>query len=231
KNTIALQIFRWTDGSYLECQDFWRISGIERSVYLYAQPNIRIRDIDVVSLLDDTYKTGDFNLSVKLQNHTFKGNPLVVDYKLTDPENNQVSAVSKSTTMEKGGKASVDFSARIPSVKRWTAEHPNLYTLLITTKDKKGNVLEVVSNRIGFRSVEIKQGLLLVNGQRITLKGVNTQETDPDTGHVMDEAMMMKDISMWKENNINAVRLSHYPRADKFYELCDKYGIYVVDEA
>lgn len=231
KNTIALQIYRWTDGSYLECQDFWRISGVERSVYLYAQPNIRIRDIDVVSLLDDTYKNGDFNLSVKLQNHTFKGNPLVVDYKLTDPENNQVSAVSKSTTMEKGGKASVDFSARIPSVKRWTAEHPNLYTLLITTKDKKGNVLEVISNRIGFRSVEIKQGLLLVNGQRITLKGVNTQETDPDTGHVMDEAMMMKDISMWKENNINAVRLSHYPRADKFYELCDKYGIYVVDEA
>ncbi|MCG2460722.1 DUF4981 domain-containing protein [Flavobacteriaceae bacterium F89] len=231
KNTIALQIFRWTDGSYLECQDFWRISGIERSVYLYAQPKVRIRDIDVVSLLDDTYKNGDFNLSVKLQNHTFKGNPLVVDYKLTDPENNQVSVGSKAITLEKGGKARVDFAEMIPSVRRWTAEHPNLYTLLITTKDKKGNVLEVVSNRIGFRSVEIKQGLLLVNGQHITLKGVNTQETDPDTGHVMSEEMMMKDISMWKENNINAVRLSHYPRADRFYELCDQYGIYVVDEA
>ena len=231
KNTIALQIFRWTDGSYLECQDFWRISGIERSVYLFAQPKVRIKDFEVTSLLSDSYKNGELNVTIELENHTTRKNMSSVGFQLVDPKGNQLIEDSNKMDIE-GGKASeTNFAYTVKNVLPWSAEHPNLYTLTITTKDKKGKVLEATSNQIGFRTVETKNGLLLVNGQRITLKGVNAQETDPETGHVMDEEMILKDIRLWKENNINAVRLSHYPREDRFYELCDQYGIYVVDEA
>jgi beta-galactosidase len=231
KNRIAIQIFRWTDGSYLECQDFWRISGIERSVYVYAQPKLRIEDFEVVSTLDGAYKTGVFDLNINLENHLLKTSKGTIMYKLMDADKNIVATELKSFTAEVSNNSFINFSSTIPNIKAWSAEHPNLYTLLIETKDKKGKTLEVTTSKVGFRSVEIKQGLLLVNGQRITLKGVNTQETDPETGHVMDEEMILKDIRLWKENNINAVRLSHYPRGRRFYELCDEYGIYVVDEA
>ena len=231
KNKIAIQIFRWTDGSYLECQDFWRISGIERSVYVYAQPKLRIEDFEVVSTLDAAYKTGVLELTVTLESHLSKASKGTINYKLLDADSKIVASETKSFIVEASKNSSINFSSSLANAKHWNAEHPNLYTLLIETKDKKGNTLEVTTSKIGFRSVEIKQGLLLVNGQRITLKGVNTQETDPETGHVMSEEMMLKDIRLWKENNINAVRLSHYPRGRRFYELCDQHGIYVVDEA
>ena len=230
-NKIAIQIFRWTDGSYLECQDFWRISGIERSVFVYAQPKLRIEDFEVVSTLDDGYKTGVFNLSVNLKNHLSKTSKGTLSYKLLDADNNLVLKGTKTLTAEGAKNKVFNFSSTLANVKQWSAEHPNLYTLLIETKDKKGKTLEVITSKIGFRSVEIKNGLLLVNGQRITLKGVNAQEADPETGHVMSEEMILKDIRLWKENNINAVRLSHYPRGRRFYEMCDEHGIYVVDEA
>jgi len=230
KNNIALQIFRWTDGSYLECQDFWRISGIERNVFIYAQPKTRISDFEVVSTLDRGYENGILELDVALENHQSKNKNITISYQLYDGATilleDKTSLLVKSNTH-----SSVSFKNEIESVKQWSAEHPNLYQLLITIKNKKGDIQEVTSREIGFRSVEIKKGLLLINGQRITLKGVNTQETDPETGHVMSEDLIMKDIRLWKENNINAVRLSHYPRGRRFYELCDKYGLYVVDEA
>ena len=228
KNTIAIQIFRWTDGAYLECQDFWRISGIERSVYLYAQPKIRIEDFEVKSVLDKTYKNGKFNLTIDLKNHSLKNKNISVTYQVLDKKTILISE-TKNSSVKKS--ESINFNANIPNIKIWSAEHPNLYNLQIETKDANGNTMEVSSTKIGFRSVEIKNGLLLVNGKRITLKGVNTQETDPETGHVMSEELLLKDIQLWKENNINAVRLSHYPRGKRFYELCDKYGLYVVDEA
>ena len=228
KNTIAIQIFRWTDGAYLECQDFWRISGIERSVYLYAQPKIRIEDFEVKSVLDKTYKNGEFNLTIDLKNHSLKNKNISVTYQVSDKKTILISE-TKNSSVKKS--ESINFNANIPNIKIWSAEHPNLYNLQIETKDANGNTMEVSSTKIGFRSVEIKNGLLLVNGKRITLKGVNTQETDPETGHVMSEELLLKDIQLWKENNINAVRLSHYPRGKRFYELCDKYGLYVVDEA
>lgn len=228
KNTIAIQIFRWTDGAYLECQDFWRISGIERSVYLYAQPKIRIEDFEVKSVLDKTYKNGKFNLTIDLKNHSLKNKNISVTYQVLDKKTILISE-TKNSSVKKS--ESINFNANIPNIKIWSAEHPNLYNLQIETKDANGNTIEVSSTKIGFRSVEIKNGLLLVNGKRITLKGVNTQETDPETGHVMSEELLLKDIQLWKENNINAVRLSHYPRGKRFYELCDKYGLYVVDEA
>ena len=229
KNTIALQIFRWTDGSYLECQDFWRISGIERSVYVYAQPKVRIVDFEVNSVLDSAYNNGILELNIDVKNHLAKEQKTQISYTIYDTNKSNIASESKSVSIK--DKGTISFKANITNVKQWSAEQPNLYTLIIELKDKKGNVLEATSRQIGFRSVEIKNGLLLVNGQVITLKGVNTQETDPETGHVMSEEMIMKDIKLWKENNINAVRLSHYPRARIFYELCDIYGLYVVDEA
>ncbi|MFT4850358.1 MAG: beta-galactosidase [Sediminicola sp.] len=218
KNTIALQIFRRTDGSYLECQDFWRISGIERNVYIYAQPKIRIEDFDVKSVLDKAYETGEFNLIINLTNHTSKNENLFVTYQVAEENTILISETKNSKIKES---ESVNFISNIP----------NLYDLIIEIKDEKDNTLEVSSTKIGFRPVEIQNGLLLVNGQRITLKGVNTQEADTETGHVMSEELILKDIQLWKENNTNAVRLSHYPRGKRFYELCDKYGLYVVDEA
>ncbi len=264
KNTIALQIFRWTDGSYLECQDFWRISGIERSVFIYSQPKVHFSDIEVTSTLDGAYIDGLFTLDINIANGSFGsspsgpgesrddtpgekpvinvsqsghsrggGNPMavVLKYEMIDFNGNVIKTQSESATIKGNSIVAVSFSDEIPEVKQWSAEHPNLYTLKMQLSDSGGNMLEESSLKIGFRSVEIKNGLLLVNGQRITFKGVNTQEADPETGHVMSEEIMMKDIRLWKENNINAVRTSHYPRPERFYELCDEYGIYVVDEA
>jgi beta-galactosidase len=230
-NTIAIQIFRWTDGSYLECQDFWRISGIERSVYVYAQPKLRIKDFEVVSNLDGAYKNGILDLEVVIENHLSKNKKSQVAFKLYDANDQLIASKFSELAVLENKESQVNFQATIENAKQWSAEHPNLYTLVIELKDKKGNPIESTASKIGFRSVEIKNGLLLVNGQRITLKGVNAQEADPETGHVMSEEMMMKDIRLWKENNINAVRLSHYPRGRRFYELCDIHGIYVVDEA
>ncbi|MGJ5641261.1 glycoside hydrolase family 2 TIM barrel-domain containing protein [Formosa sp. S-31] len=231
ENSIAIQIFRWTDGSYLECQDFWRISGIERSVYLYAQPKVRIQDFNAQATLDNAYKHGELHLNISLKNHSKKNTPISVSYKLLDTSKKLIASEKQQLNIRKSDSINVDFSKTINEILPWSAEHPNLYTLVIKTTDKKGNTLEVTTSKIGFRTVEIKHGILLLNGQHITLKGVNTQEHDPETGHVMSEALMLKDIRLWKENNINAVRLSHYPRADRFYELCDEHGIYVVDEA
>lgn len=263
-NTIALQIFRWSDGSYLECQDFWRISGIERSVFIYSQPKVRIADFEVNARLDDAYKDGVFDLTVQLANETFGrspkgpgfrrddnpsgpsandrqrkghsregGNPtaLVISYEILDDTGSAIASNTKRVDLKHNTTTESAFNTIIPNIKKWSAEHPNLYTLNLKLSDEQGNVLESPSLKIGFRSVEIKNGLLLVNGKAITLKGVNTQEADPETGHVMSEEMMMKDIRLWKENNINAVRLSHYPRGSRFYELCDEHGLYVVDEA
>lgn len=230
KNTIALQVFRWTDGAYLECQDFWRISGIERDVYVYAQPKTRISDFEVVSTLDGAYENGILELEVVIENHHTTDVKTAISYKLYDGRL-LLSEENSPLTIKKGATNSVSFSAELSDVKQWSAEHPNLHTLVIESRDEAGNLLEVTSRKIGFRSVEIKNGLLLVNGQRITLKGVNAQEADPETGHVMSHDLIMEDIRLWKKNNINAVRLSHYPRGRSFYELCDKYGLYVVDEA
>ena len=231
KNTIAIQIFRWTDGSYLECQDFWRISGIERDVFIYAQPKVRIQDFEVTSILDGAYLNGDFSIDIALKNHLASNKNIEISYHILDANSNSVASNVKTLNIKNSQKTVTNFKTTIPNVKQWSAEHPNLYTLVLELKDNKGNLLETTSSKIGFRSVEIKNGLLLVNGQRITLKGVNTQETDPETGHVMSEELIMNDIRLWKENNINAVRLSHYPRGRRFYELCDIYGLYLVDEA
>lgn len=231
KNTIALQIFRWTDGSYLECQDFWRISGIERDVFVYAQPKVRLQDFYATSTLQNDYKDGVFDLDVWVQNHLAKKQNATIEYELFDAENKLVSKEKKAVKLASSISEKINFTAKINNVKSWNAEYPNLYKLVIKILDKKGKVSEVTSQYIGFRSVEIKNGILLINGNHVTFKGVNSHEHDGKTGHIVSDELNLKDIKLWKENNINAVRLSHYPRARGFYELCDKYGIYVVDEA
>jgi beta-galactosidase len=229
-NTVALEIYRWSDASYLECQDFWRLSGIERSVYVYAQPQTRIRDFEVVSTLDNAYTHGLLNLRVDLQNHLKKEQELSVSYKVL-LNNSSIKEGMTNANIQGMTQNSVSFEAEIPDVQPWSAEHPNLYTLLLTVRNKKGDILETTSAKIGFRSIEIKRGQLLVNGVAILLKGVNMQEHSAENGHVIDEAIMLKDIQLMKQNNINAVRLSHYPQPERWYELCDEHGLYVVDEA
>lgn len=236
QNTVALEVYRWSIGSYLECQDFWRISGIERDVYLYATPKLDIRDFKVISTLDETFKNGVFSLSGEVANYALKGNekadvPVQVSAQVLDAAGKKVVdlKVSYSASGKKNGFALK--AAKVPDVKAWSAETPNLYTLYITLRDANDNTLEVIPVRVGFRSVEIKNAQVLVNGQPVLFKGVNRHEHNPLTAHVISEADMRKDIELMKQLNVNAVRTCHYPSDPLFYELCDEYGIYVCDEA
>jgi beta-galactosidase len=230
KNTVSVEVIRWTDGSYLECQDFWRMSGMNREVYIYSQPKIRIRDFFVKALLDDKYKNGVFSLEVELTNHTIASANYTIEYEVIDNEGKTVLNGSNKAII---GSSNVlfKFEGNVPDVKQWSAEIPNLYTLLITVKDEKGNITECTSTKIGFRIIEIKNGLLLVNGKRILFKGVNMHEFSQFKGQVIDENIMMQDIVQMKKHNINAVRTSHYPQPELWYKLCDKYGIYLIAEA
>ncbi|MFV0590792.1 MAG: glycoside hydrolase family 2 TIM barrel-domain containing protein [Draconibacterium sp.] len=220
KNTMAVEIFRWCDGSYLEDQDFWRLSGITRDVYLVARGNQALKDFRIGSNLDDSYKNGLFSLNVDLVND----GELTVDATLSD--NGKVIRELSATTTE----TNVKFEAEIENVKQWSAEIPNLYEVMITLKNKKG-VIEVIRQEVGFRRVEIKDGILLVNGQYVYMKGVDLHEHNDKTGHVQDKATMLLDIKTMKENNINAVRTSHYPEPELWYDLCNKFGLYIIDEA
>lgn len=232
KNIIALEVIRWTDGSYLECQDYWRLSGIPREVYLYCQPQARIKDFFVKAILDDNYTRGIFNLDIELENHLEKKSSCDVTIELLEDNGLIIFTESKSSgKFDKGRNSNISFQKEINDVKKWTAETPNLYTLLISTKDGNGGHLEFTSIKIGFREVEIKDGTLLVNGKRVLIKGVNLHEFNPLTGQYVDKALMLKDIEQMKKLNINAVRTSHYPHPEEWYKLCDKYGIYLVAEA
>jgi beta-galactosidase len=229
ENLIAVQVFRWHDGSYLEDQDFWRLSGIERDVYLQAMPKTTVWDYFVKSDLDNQYKNGIFNLDVTLkyfEKNTIK-NP-TVKVELFDKDGKTVYSESKKVNAKE---EKISFGATIENVKQWNAEIPNLYKYTITLLDNKGRILEIVSKRTGFRKVEIKNAQLLVNGQVVLVKGVNIHEHDDVNGHVPNKELMLKDLKLMKEFNINAIRMSHYPHDTQFYDLCDEYGFYVVDEA
>lgn len=228
-NLIAVQVFRWHDGSYLEDQDFWRLSGIERDVYLQAMPKTTIWDHFVKSELDAQYKNGIFSLDVTLKSfvNTKIKNP-AIKVELLDNEGKVVYSESKKVNAKE---QKVSFAKTIENVKQWNAETPNLYQYIITLLDDKGKTLEIISKKTGFRTVEIKDSRLLVNGKVIMVKGVNIHEHDDEKGHVPNEQLMLKDLQLMKEHNINSIRMCHYPHDTRFYELCDEYGFYVVDEA
>mgnify|MGYP002593972631 FL=1 len=241
KNSLVIKIFRWSTGSYLECQDFWRMSGIERDVFLFSQPKTHIKDFNVVSTLDDTYKNGIFKLNVDVTNHTAANKEVTVAYELLDAAKKVVAEGNTPCPVTADGQKSISFEAALSNGKTWTSEHPNLYRLLISLKDGE-KTSEIIPYTVGFRRFEIKPTdqiaengkpyvCLFVNGQPIKLKGVNIHEHNPETGHYVPEELMRKDFTLMKQNNINSVRLCHYPQDRKFYELCDEYGIYVYDEA
>ncbi|MGB8959301.1 MAG: glycoside hydrolase family 2 TIM barrel-domain containing protein [Candidatus Aminicenantales bacterium] len=248
ENVVAAEVYRWSDGSYLECQDFWRLAGIERDVYLYAAPNFRISDFEVRAGLDAAYRNGLLEVTVDLAAFDAEGRLIdsvdrwrsTVSLTLLDADGRTVaSAATKLTHEERVGNERLGtgrgtglwFEKTVKDVKRWSAETPYLYRLVLELRDRNGKILEAVTSRIGFRTSEIKDGHLLVNGAAVLLKGVNRHEHDPYTGHVISEESMRRDIELMKQSNINAVRTCHYPNDPRWYELCDEYGLYVVDEA
>lgn len=219
KNLIAFQVFRWCDGSYLEDQDFWRFTGVARDTYLKAQNKTHLSDIKTETTLTNNYLDGKLTVRFKSV-----GTPSV-DLKLSDSKG---EIVATKSIAKAGLNNEVIFEIRNPL--KWSAETPSLYTLT-TTLHQGNQLLEIVPLKIGFRSVEVKNGQFLVNGKPILIKGVNRQEMDPDGGYVVSRNRMIQDIAIMKKHNINAVRTSHYPNDDQWYDLCDQYGLYVVAEA
>lgn len=240
KNELAIKIYRWSTASYLECQDFWRISGIERDVFLWSQPTMALNDFRVISTLDDSYKNGIFKLGVDVKNTSNTASSSNVKYELLDNKGNVVKTSSETINIPAKSTQTVDFDAVLNNVAAWTSETPDLYKLLITVS-RDGQATDVVPFNVGFRKIEIKesdyiingrkQNLFYVNGQPIKLKGVNIHEVSQYTGHYVTPEQMRRDFELMKLNNINSVRTAHYPQDRKFYEMCDEYGFYVYDEA
>ena len=214
KNLIAMQVMRWCDGSYFEDQDFWRLTGIAREVYLYARPKLHAADIRLNAALENNYQDGVLNYKVSL-----KGGKTDVAITLCDKDGKQIAQAIGAQGVIK-----------VPKVNAWTAETPYLYKAYITLKNKQG-AAEVIPQKVGFRNVEIKNAQLLVNGQPVLVKGADRHEMDPDGGYVVSLERMIQDIKIMKQLNINAVRTSHYPCDPRWYDLCDEYGIYITAEA
>lgn len=240
KNLLTLKIYRWSTGSYLECQDFFRISGIERDVFLWSQPQTSVHDFRVISTLDETCKNGIFRLSVDVKNTGLTTAGARVGYELIAADGSTLASETAVLEVKASNRETIHFERELPHILPWTSETPHLYKLLITV-EKDGKLEEVVPFRVGFRRFEIKeseyvigekrQPLFFVNGQPVKFKGVNIHETDPVYGHYVTAEKMRTNFRLMKENNINSVRLSHYPQDRIFYEMCDEYGIYVYDEA
>ena len=225
KNFIALQLFRWSDASYLESQDMLRMSGIERDVYLYSRPKIHVSDFYANTNLDTSYQNGVFNGTISITNDTNETVSKSISVEILDDKN---LIFKTDETIEISANSVKEFKANtiINQAKPWSAETPNLYTLKISLDNN-----QFITKYIGFKRVEIKNSQVLINGEAIYFKGVNRHETDPFTGHVVSKASMEKDIKLMKQNNINAVRSAHYPNDPYWLGLCDKYGLYVIDEA
>jgi len=233
ENNLAVEVYRWCDGSYLEDQDFWRLSGIQRDVYLYAKPMTHIRDFFLRPTLKDQYKNGRLKLDVHIKTYATRTQKrlrlLLTCY---DEEKRIVfRSASKEFNVRPSAETVVQMRRNVKDPNKWSAETPYLYSIAIELQDVSENTLEVVRGYFGFRTVEISDGQLLVNGVPITMRGVNRHEHDPETGHVISRESMMKDLELMKRFNINAVRTSHYPNDPLWYDLCDQYGIYVIDEA
>jgi len=223
ENLIALEIFRWCDGTYLEDQDFWRFCGLARDTYIYSRPKTRVEDIRANAEAD-----GSLSVSAKLTAGVKK-----VSVSLTDADSKVVYEGSAAVSAKKSAEGLYEASlqASVVGISQWTAETPELYTLTLKALDAKGNEVDDASVRVGFRTIEIKGGQLLINGQPILIKGADRHELNPYTGYVVSEADMVRDIQIMKQLNINAVRTCHYPNDPLWLSLCDEYGLYVVDEA
>ncbi|GGF01848.1 glycoside hydrolase family 2 TIM barrel-domain containing protein [Hymenobacter cavernae] len=233
ENLLAVQVMRWHDGSYMEDQDFWRLTGIERDVFMTALPKQTVWDFFLKSDLDPSYKNGVFNADVTLRN--FAKAPTAatrVTVEVQDASGKTVLRQQRPVpTFGAATTQVINLGGTVKNVRPWSAEAPNLYQCILTLEDAQGKPLAVTSAKIGFRKVEIKNAQLMVNGVAVEVHGTNRHEHDDVHGHVPNEELMRKDIQLMKQFNINAVRTSHYPNAERWYELCDEYGLYLVDEA
>ena len=233
ENVLAVRVTRWSDGSYLEDQDFWRLSGIYRNVTLWSVPRVHLWDYNVRTALDAAYRDATLETTVTVRNRLDRAaSGCTVTATLLDRETEAPMARAEAVIkVEAHGETTVTLSQPVANPAKWTAETPNLYPLLLTLRDDVGRVLQTERTRVGFRTVEIKDGQFCVNGQPVTIRGVNRHEHDPDTGHTVTEASMLQDIRLMKRLNVNAVRTSHYPDQTRWVELCDEVGLYVWDEA
>ncbi|WP_374293597.1 glycoside hydrolase family 2 TIM barrel-domain containing protein [Sphingomonas sp.] len=225
RNTVAIQVMRWSDGSYLEDQDFWRVSGIERDVFLFAVPKTHVRDAFVHAGLDEGYRNG--TLSVDLAVTAGAAGRA----RITVMDGDRVVLTRATPLAASGAERRLTIGGTVPGVRSWSAETPNLYTLLVELEDASGRLVQSTPWRIGFRSVAMRGGVVTVNGKPVTIRGVNRHEHDPETFHVMSRDLMERDVRLMKASNVNAIRTAHYPNDPYLYELADRYGLYVMDEA
>ena len=233
ENNISVQVFRWSDASYLEGQDMFHMSGLHRDVYLYATPKAFVHDHYITAELNSTFDGGSMNVALEIENRDTVAVKKNVEVELLAPNGNVVATKNETVELAAGireVKKNVTFES-LASLLPWSTETPNLYTVIVRQKDASGKEEMVFSTKYGFRQIEIKNGVVLINGQRVYFKGVNTQDTHPLYGRTMDIATMLKDVFLMKQANVNLVRASHYPRAAKMYAMFDYYGLYVMDEA
>ncbi len=227
-NTLAVRVYQWSDGTYCEDQDMWWLSGIFRDVFLLAVPRVRVNDVKIETAFDGECRDATLRVRVDLRNTTTAAsNAYSVDVRL--PELPGVQA-ERSVTLAAGASARLEFEIPVSAPEKWSAETPKLYALVLTLKDNAGNVVETVPLRVGFRQIEIRDGVFLLNGAPVKLKGVNRHEIHPDFGRAVPVEAMRQDIVLMKQHNINTIRTSHYPDDPRFYDLCDELGVYVVDE-
>ena len=232
ENRLAVEVIRWCDGSYLEDQDFWRLSGIFRDVTLWSTPAVHLRDFFVTTTPEGEAGAWTMRVQGELRNYGARAAGASISATLRDPEGRVVAeAAVPRDTVNAGSVRTFDMRAAVATPRFWSAETPVLYTVVLEVRDDAGRTSEVIPWRVGFRSVTIAGGHLLINGMPVLMRGVNRHEHDPDLGHVVTRERMIQDIVLMKQNNINAVRTCHYPNVPEWYDLCDEYGLYVVDEA
>jgi beta-galactosidase/evolved beta-galactosidase subunit alpha len=231
ENRLAAKVYQWSDGTYCEDQDMWWLSGIFRDVYLLAAPPVHVYDVAALTHLEGHYTIGALSLRAKVDNRGAKAvKGCKLDARILDGEGAVVARRSKELAVGAGEQASAEFQIKVEGAHLWSAEDPYLYTALLTLKDAAGQIIEVVPTKVGFRCIGIRDGKLLVNGVAIKFKGVNRHEHHPDLGRAVPLETMVQDILLMKRHNINAVRTSHYPDDPRFYDLCDYYGLYLIDE-
>lgn len=232
-NILAAEVLNWSDGSYLEDQDFWRLSGIYRDVYLFASPGTHIRDCHIITDLDSLYKNAFLNIRVNVQNYeTRPSKSHKIRITLTDNQAKQILLKKVNCPdISSRKEVEINISQFVANPNKWNDETPNLYNLFVELLNKEGQVIECVSQKVGFRKVEIKNAQFLVNGKAVEIKGVNRHEFDMNKGRTVSYESMKKDLLLMKQHNFNAVRTCHYPNLPEWYDLCDEYGIYVMDEA
>ena len=232
KNLLSVCVLKYCDGYYLEGQDYWRLAGIFDDVTLYATPKTRLFDWYVTTDLDDQYKDATLKVAVDVKKYEDARGSYAVRATLTDAKGNQVKQLTTDPfTMEGKGKKTVELSSLITNPDKWTCETPVLYQLKLELLSESGQVMQQISSKMGFKETEIRHQVFYLNGQPIKINAVNTHMQHPDMGHAMDEATIRKDMEILKQHNFNAVRTSHYPPVNKYLELADEYGLYIIDEA